>query len=116
MNKGNSQVHEVCYPGMDTITSESSYVGLIYQAIKDKQRLSFVYNEKERISEPQCCGKGNAGNDLVRMHMLRGGSRTEQLFEVAQIKSLKVLNEFFDKPGPNYNPEDSAIKIIYCKL
>ena len=76
----------------------------------------FYYHEKERIGEPQCCGISTAEKEVVRVHLLKGGSRPEQLFEVRQINSLEVLNEFFSKPGPNYKENDLAMKVIYCQL
>lgn len=88
----------------------------ICQALKNKQRVEFVYNDKKRIAEPQSCGISTAGKEVARFHLVEGGSRPEQLFTVSEMKSFKVLDEHFSKPGPNYQKDDSAMKHIYCQL
>jgi hypothetical protein len=86
-------------------------------AIKNKNRVQFDYHSKLRIGEPQACGLNKKGNEVARFHLLQGGSRPEQLFTVAEIKSFKILNEHFTKPGPNYSKNDSAMDAeIYCQL
>jgi serine/threonine-protein kinase HipA len=89
---------------------------ILCSAIKKRQRISFRYKDKQRIGEPQCCGVSSGGKEVVRVHLLKGGRRPEQLFLIDQIKSLKVLGEHFTKPGPNYQPDDQAMKEIYCQL
>lgn len=89
---------------------------LVCKAIDNKQRIQFVYHNKLRIGEPQCCGETTAGKDVVRVHMLSGGSRSEQLFDIDKIQSFIMLDEYFTKPGPNYRKNDSAMRIIYAQL
>jgi hypothetical protein len=89
---------------------------LICEAIKTKQRLSFVYNDKLRVAEPQCCGQTTAGKDAIRATLISGGSRPEQLFEPDKIKSFQLLDEYFTEAGPNYKRNDSAMRVIYCQL
>ena len=102
---------------MDTHTIEKSlYAQILCGAIANKQRIVFYYHEKERVGEPQCCGISTAEKEVVRVHLIKGGSRPEQLFEVGRIKSLEVLNEFFSKPGPNYKENDMAMRLIFCQL
>ena len=102
---------------METFLVEmSQQAKMICEAIRSKRRMTFTYHEKERIAEPQCCGITTADKEAVRMHMVKGGSRPEQLFDVNQLKSLQVLDEHFLKPGPNYKKNDSAMKVIYCQL
>ncbi len=91
-------------------------VNILCHAIQNKQRVRFTYNEKERIGEPQCCGISTAEKEVVRMHLIKGGSRPEQLFETSQIESLELLDEYFSKPGPNYKANDSAMNQIHCQL
>jgi hypothetical protein len=102
---------------MNAPTIEKSlYAQILCDAITNKQRIIFYYHEKERIGEPQCCGISTADKEVVRVHLMKGGTRPEQLFEIRQMNSLKVLNEFFSKPGPNYKENDMAMKLIYCQL
>jgi hypothetical protein len=91
---------------------------LICLAIKNKQRIRFEYHGKPRKGEPQCCGITTAGNEGVRVNLIEGGSRPEQLFMLSDMKGLELIDEFFDKPGPNYKLNDSAMKpgSIFCQL
>ena len=89
---------------------------IICDAIDKKQRLRFLYNDKVRIAEPQCYGIGTKGTELLRIYQVQGGSQPEPLFDVAKIKDLTLLDEFFTKPGPNYKKDDSAMKTIFCQL
>ena len=88
----------------------------IARSIAEMRRLRFVYNGKVRLVEPQCYGLGVKGNELVRVHQLDGGSEREPLFDVSKIEALVVLEEKFTRPGPNYKPNDSAMKTIFCQL
>lgn len=85
-------------------------------AIEQKRRLRFVYNGRTRLVEPQCYGIGTRGTELLRAHQLQGGQEHEPLFDVARIADLQVLDEGFDRPGPNYKKGDSAMKTIFAQL
>jgi predicted DNA-binding transcriptional regulator YafY len=89
---------------------------VLVRAIKHKQRLRFLYNETPRLVEPQCYGIGARGTELLRAHQLKGGQQREPLFNVSKIVDLEVLNEVFDRPGPNYKKNDSAMKTIFAQL
>jgi len=89
---------------------------VIVKAIKQRQRLRFLYNGKSRLVEPQCYGIGSRGTELLRAHQLQGGPQREPLFDVSKIVNLEVLNETFDRPGPNYKKNDSAMKTILTQL
>jgi hypothetical protein len=91
-------------------------IDLLSNAITNRNRVCFIYHDKESIGVPQCCGISTKGKEVVRIHLIKGGQRPEQLFDVAQINSLQVLNEYFSKPGPNYKRNDSAMKEIFCQL
>jgi hypothetical protein len=88
---------------------------LLVEAINTKYRLSFTYNGKTRLVEPQCYGIGTKGTELLRVHQLQGGTEREPLFDVSKIKELEV-RDTFSKPGPNYKRNDSAMKIIFAQL
>lgn len=89
---------------------------ILCDALKSKRRVKFFYHGKERTGEPQCCGISKTGKEVIRMHLVKGGSRPEQLFEISEMKSLQVLNQHFDKPGPNYRKNDSHMREIFCQL
>jgi hypothetical protein len=89
---------------------------LIVRSIQEKRRLRFVYNGKARIAEPQCYGRGTRGTELLRVHQIAGGSQPEPLFDVSKMEGLVLLDETFDRPGPNYKRNDSAMATIFCQL
>jgi predicted DNA-binding transcriptional regulator YafY len=88
----------------------------IDRAIHDKRRLRFSYHGKTRLVEPQCHGLGRKGTELLRGHQLQGGTQREPLFNISEISELEVLDEHFDKPGPNYKKNDSAMVKIFSQL
>jgi len=52
----------------------------------------------------------------LRAHQLQGGPQREPLFDISKMVNLEVLNETFDRPGPNYKKNDSAMKTIFAQL
>ena len=89
---------------------------ILVEAIQTKRTLSFVYNGRQRVAEPQCYGIGAKGTELLRVHQLRGGQQPEPLFDVSRMSDLVVLDQHFTRPGPNYKRNDSAIVTIFAQL
>jgi hypothetical protein len=89
---------------------------VIVMAIREKRRMRFIYHAKPRLVEPQCDGTGTKGTELLRAHQLAGGSQPEPLFDVSRISGLVVLDETFERPGPHYRRDDSAMVEIFCQL
>jgi len=89
---------------------------LFVQAIEQKRRLRFLYHGKARLAEPQCYGIGHQGTELLRVHQLKGGGQPEPLFDVSKMEGLELLDERFERPGPNYKRNDSAMKLIFAQL
>jgi hypothetical protein len=86
-------------------------------AIRGRRRISFVYHGRERVAEPQCYGISTAGKEALRVFLIQGRSgQPEPLFTVAEMEGLKLLQQTFAKPGPNYKQGDSAMKHIFCEL
>ncbi|MGH8215819.1 MAG: WYL domain-containing protein [Rhodanobacteraceae bacterium] len=88
----------------------------IDRAIREKRRLRFTYHGVTRLVEPQCHGIGHRGTELLRAHQLEGGTQAEPLFNVTKIGDLQMLDEHFEKPGPNYKRDDSAMQRIFAQL
>ena len=59
---------------------------------------------------------GYRGTELLRAYQLEGGSQPEPLFDVSKISDLRLLDERFEKPGPNYKRDDSAMREIFAQL
>jgi hypothetical protein len=89
---------------------------ILVDAINSKRRISFTYNGRTRIAEPQCYGIGSKGTELLRVHQIRGGSQREPLFDVSEMHDLVALEEHFTQPGPNYRRNDSAMATIFAQL
>ena len=89
---------------------------VIVGAIRERRRLRLRYNGSVRIVEPQCYGLGTRGTELLRAYQVSGGSRPEALLDVARIEALVALAERFERPGPNYRKDDSAMKTIFAQL
>jgi hypothetical protein len=89
---------------------------MLVSAIEQRRRLRFLYNGKTRLVEPQCYGIGTRKTELLRAHQLQGGQEREPLFDVSKIVGLEVLDEVFDRPGPNYKRDDSAMQDIFAQL
>jgi predicted DNA-binding transcriptional regulator YafY len=88
----------------------------IDRAIREKRRLCFTYHDVARLVEPQCHGIGHRGTELLRAYQLEGGTQAEPLFDVSKISDLEVLDEHFERPGPNYTRDDSAMRKIFAQL
>lgn len=89
---------------------------MLVEAIEHKRRLRFLYNARVRLVEPQCYGIGAKGTELLRAHQLEGGHEREPLFDVSKIVDLEVLGEAFQRSGPHYKRDDSAMKTIFAQL
>jgi len=89
---------------------------IIVDAINGKRRLSFIYNGRTRIVEPQCYGIGSKGTELLRVHQIQGGVQREPLFDVSQMRDLTALDQHFTQPGPNYKKNDTAMTTIIAQL
>jgi hypothetical protein len=89
---------------------------IIVASILERRRLRFMYRGKPRLVEPQCYGIGTRGTELLRAYQLQGGSQPEPLFDVSKMSDLVMLDDVFDKPGPNYKKNDSAMREIFCQL
>ena len=86
------------------------------QAIRGRRRIRFSYHGRPRLVEPQCHGHNAKHNELLRGYQLEGGEAPEPLYRVDEIRELVVLDETFDRPGPHYRKNDSAMTVIYCQL
>ncbi|MBD3213245.1 MAG: hypothetical protein GF311_11615 [Candidatus Lokiarchaeota archaeon] len=93
----------------------------ISSAITSRNLLRFSYDGGERVVEPFCYGRNRKGTELLRAYQIRGFSKSGRpvgwkLFDVQKISSLQVVDKLFDGSRPQYNPNDSAMEIIYCRV
>ncbi len=98
-----------------------SSVELICEAIRKRALLEFLYNNRQRVVAPYCCGVSGRGSDVMRAVQVRGASSSGglgfgKLWTVAEIAQLRVLDEMFTPDDPDYNPQDRAMTRIYCRI
>ena len=96
---------------------------VICEAIRQRALLEFHYHGHLRIVAPYCYGVSTRNSDVLRAIQIRGSSSTGnvvrpfgKLWTVADIVGLKRLEETFEPDDPNYNPNDTAMKRIYCRI
>jgi hypothetical protein len=92
----------------------------LFVAIRTKSIIEFHYKDHHRIVEPYCYGVGNNGNELLRGYQIGGISDSEipnwKLFKVSDIENLKITNRNITLIRHEYNPNDSAMLQIYCRI
>ena len=94
---------------------------MLCSAIHSKKVIRFYYNGGFRTVEPLCYGVSTAGNEVLRGYQTGGYSESGnpigwKLFRVSEISLLIITDEHFDGIRPGYNPNDSAMAIIYCHI
>jgi hypothetical protein len=92
----------------------------ICEAIRRRVLLQFEYNGQLRVVAPYCHGVSMPGNEVFRAVQVRGGSSTGmgvgKLWQVDKMVNPRVLDEPFTPDDPKYNPNDSAMKQICCRI
>lgn len=100
----------------------SSLEQRICRAIRHRRLLLFDYDGQPRVVAPYCYGISNKENkELLRAIQVGGKSNSGKfgfgkLWTVARMTDLRVADETFVADDPNYNPDDSAMKRIICRV
>ena len=94
---------------------------LICDAIRGRALLEFKYHGRLRVVAPYCHGISTRGLELLRAVQIRGSSRTGfsragKLWTVTEMVELRITEETFTPDDPQYNPNDSAMKEIHCRI
>lgn len=94
---------------------------LICEAIRKRALLEFQYHGRPRVVAPYCHGISTRDVEVLRAVQVRGSSAsggfgTGKLWAVAEITRLRMLDETFTADDPRYNPDDSAMKRIHCRV
>ena len=98
---------------------QSSTKHLIQEAIRKRALLEFNYHGHHRVVAPYCYGVATRGAEVLRAIQVRGSSASGglgfgKLWAVAEMVDSRMLDETFVPEDPNYNPNDLAMKQIYC--
>jgi hypothetical protein len=86
--------------------------------------LEFDYHAEHRIVAPYCHGRSTRGVEVLRAVQLRrsnsmskrGGFGFGKLWQVAHIENMRATGESFAPVDPDYNPDDSAMSQIHCRV
>ncbi|HEY0683791.1 MAG TPA: hypothetical protein VGD45_15770 [Steroidobacter sp.] len=101
-------------------SSEEAHTAIV-EAIRKRALLQFNYKGHIRIVAPYCFGVSTRGEDVLRAVQVRGSSASNgmgfgKLWTVTDIAEPRVLDEGFTPDDPHYNPDDSAMTHIYCRV
>lgn len=94
---------------------------LICNAIGARRLLRFIYEGYERIVEPHLYGINSASHEMLSAYLVGGwsASRPEpgwRNYLVRDMHDIHALAAPFDGPRPGYNPDDAAMRQIYCGI
>jgi len=94
---------------------------IICEAIRNRLLLEFRYHGKLRVVAPYCHGVSTRGVEVLRAVQVRGESGSGKLgmgklWALAEMVGPRLLQEPFAPADPNYNPNDSAMKQIHCRV
>jgi len=93
----------------------------ICDAIRLKHVVRLVYHGGAREVEPYIYGRSATGDELLRAYQLQGVSRSGatagwKMFRVADISSVSVTFEPFTAPRAGYDPVDTVIAFVNCRV
>jgi hypothetical protein len=101
--------------------SSDSTAATICTAIRERRLLSFDYKGLRRVVAPYCYGIATSGAESLRAIQVggsssQGGFRFGKLWTAKEMKAVEVTEQTFVPDDPNYNPDDSAMKQIICRI
>jgi hypothetical protein len=90
---------------------------MIEASIKGMLIVEFVYKGDWRSVEPHLLGISKKGKLCLSAFQIAGGSgQSWRAYLVEEIQNFVVTNDTFDGPRPGYNPNDSTMSSIICRL
>lgn len=90
---------------------------VICAAIKDRHVLAFSYKGTTRQVEPHLLGYDSEGHLTLSAWQLTGGSgKGFRDFHVDTILGPRTTGACFSGPRPGYNPNDSTMMRIVCRI
>jgi hypothetical protein len=94
---------------------------IICQAIQQRRKLSFDYKGLRRIVAPYCYGVSTRDSEILRATQVGGASSSGgygfgKLWTVSEMSRLELSDEHFEPNDPHYNPDDSAMKRVICRV
>jgi hypothetical protein len=95
--------------------------GSMCAAIRGRAVIQFYYGGGLRTAEPYCHGTSHAGNEVLRAYQTGGFSESGnpigwKLFEVGEISIIRQTGATFSTNRSGYNPNDSHMMSIHCRV
>jgi hypothetical protein len=83
--------------------------------------LEFEYHGHRRVVAPYCHGTSARGVEVLRAIQVRGTSASGafgfgKLWAVEEMQRVRATTEAFVADDPDYNPNDSAMARIHCRV
>lgn len=96
-------------------------LALLCEGIRTTTLLAFGYEGNARVVAPYCHGFTRNGDEVLRAVQLRGSSRSGRfgrgkLWTVSKMRLVRTLDERFIPDDPDYEPNDSAMVRIHCRI
>ena len=94
----------------------------IKQAIREKRKLQFIYQNKNRVVDPHVFGVTAKNNEVILCWQTGGSSSRPndlpnwRMFETNKISQLQILNENFIPQSHRHNAFESDIKTVYALI
>jgi hypothetical protein len=93
----------------------------ICDAIGAQRMLEFEYGGYHRVVQPYCHGFTRKGAETLRAVQVNsdshsGGRGFGKLWTVAKMQNLRVAVGTFAPDDPDYNPNDTALLEIHCRV
>lgn len=89
---------------------------VICEAIANRQVLQFNYHGTNRRVEPHLLGYDGDGDLTLSAWQLSGTGTGWRDFHVSNIHGLATTDETFSGARQGYNPSDSTISTVVCRL
>jgi hypothetical protein len=95
--------------------------GIICEAINKKNLLQFSYDDLTRIVEPYLFGRKTSGNDVLSAYLVGGYTESDnepywRNYVVEEMEFVIMLDETFTGAREGFNPNDSSMEVIHCRL
>jgi hypothetical protein len=102
------------------MTSIDDKRDLLCRAIAGRMLVQFKYDGRSRIVEPFCCGVSATGNYVLRGFQIRRSDKTKplcwRLYELPEMSQLNITQHDFNGKRAEYQPNDSAMTDIFCRI
>jgi hypothetical protein len=96
-------------------------LGLLCEAISNRKLLAFTYLGHARVVASYCHGFTRLDEEVLRALQVRGSSQSGhfasgKLWTVSKMRLVRTLEEGFVPDDPEYEPNDSAMVRIHCRI